>query len=171
MYEILQDPENRSNLANFDPFLNGLCMKYYQTTKIEATFSILTRLWMVLVWNITRPRKSKQPSQFWPVLKWSMYEILLNPENRSNLLNFDPFQNGLCMKFYQTTKIEATFSILTRFWKVFVWNPTRPRKLKQPSQFWPVFEWFWYEILSDHGNRSNLPHFYPFLNGLCMKSC
>ena len=55
---------------------------------------------MVYVWNPTRQGgESKQPFQFWPVFQWSMYEILLDPENRSNLFNFDPFLNGLCMKY------------------------------------------------------------------------
>ena len=139
MYEILLDHENWSNLLNFHPFLNGLCMKYYQTTKIEATFSILTRFWMVYVWNPTRPSKSKRPSQFWSVLEWSFYEILPDHENRSNLLNFDPFLNGFCIKSRQTTEIEARFSILTRFLMVHLWNRTRRRKSKQTSEFWPVF--------------------------------
>ena len=91
-------------------------------------------------------------------------------------------------------QIKATFSILTRFlivfvwnrtgphqskqpselWLVFewffVWNHTRPRKSKQPFKFWPVFEWFLYEILLDHPNWSNLFNFDPFLNGFCRKS-
>ena len=53
---------------------------------------------------------------------------------------------------------------------VFVWNPTRPRKSKQPFQILLVFEWSFYEILVDHANRSNLFKFYSLLNGFCMKS-
>ena len=121
--------------------------------QIKATFSILTSFWMVFVWNLTRPRKPKQPSKFWPVSEWSLYEILLDHENRSDLLNFDPFLTGLCMKSYQTTQIEASFSILTRFWKVFVWSPTRPRKSKKLSQFKLVFEWFLYEMLLDQPSQ------------------
>ena len=138
--------------------------------EIKSTFSILTSFWMVSVWNRTRPRKSKQPCQFWFVFECFLYEILLVQANQSKILNFDRFLNGLCMKSYQTTQIEATFSILTRFLINFVWRPTRPCKSKQPSQFWPVFEWSLYEILPDHANRSNLLNFDPFSNKLCMKA-
>ena len=67
-------------------------------------------------------------------------------------------------------QIKATFSILTRFLIVFVWNRTGPRQSKQPFKFWPVFEWRLYEILLDHPNWSNLFNFDPFLNGFCRKS-
>ena len=115
---------------------------------------------MALLRNPTRPRESKQSFQFWLVLDWFLYEILLENGNRSNVFNFEAFLNGSCMKSYQTTKIEATFAILTRFWMVFVWNPTRARKSTEPSQFWPVFEWSLYEILLDHANPSNLFNFH-----------
>ena len=126
-HEILLDNRNRSNL------------------------SILTRFWMVFVWNPTRAQKSKQPFQL--VLECFLHEILLDNGNRSKLINFDLFFNGFCMKSYQTTQIEATFSILTHFWYVFVWNSTRPEKSKQLVKIWPVFQWFLYEILLDHANR------------------
>ena len=152
--------------------------------QIEATFSSLTFFLMDFVWNLTRPRKWKQPSQFWPVFEWSnptnlfnfdlfcfmvsvcnptrprkskqpfqlrlvfawfLFEIALDDANRSNLLNFDPFSKGVCMKSNYTTQIKATFSNLTCFWIVFVWNRTRPRKSKQPSKiltsFRMVFLW------------------------------
>ena len=146
LYEIPLDHANWSNLFNFDSF------------------------WMVFVWNPTGPRKSKQSSQFWLVFEWSLYEILLDHVNRSNLLNFNSFLKGLCMKSYQIIQIEATFSILTRFWMVFLWNPMRPRKSKRPFQIWLVFEWFLYEIVPDDSNRSNLLNFDSFPNGFCMKS-
>ena len=138
MYEILLDHPNRNNLFNFHPFENGFCKKSYQTTQIEATFSIFTRLRMVFVRNPTRPPKSKQPFQFSPVSEWFLYEILLDHPNRNNLFNFHPFENGFCKKSSQTTQIEATFSIFTRLRMVFVRNPTGPPKSKQPFQFSPV---------------------------------
>ena len=169
LHAILPDHENRSNLFNFDSFLN------------------------VFAWNPTRPRKSKQHVQILPVSQWFLYKILPNhayrsnlfnfhpffncffrksywttqieatfsilthywivlyhilPDysNPSNLLNFDPFLNGFCMKSYQTTQIEATFSILTRFWMLFLWNRSRPRKSKPPFQFWLAFIWFLYVV-------------------------
>ena len=170
LHEILLDHRNRSNLFNFDSFLNGFCMKSYQTMQIEATCSNLTRFWMVFVWNPTRPEKSKQPVQIWPVSQWFLYAILLDHANRRKLYNFDPSLNDFCMKSYYTTQIQATFSILTRFWMLFVWNRFRPRKSMQPFQFWLVFIWFLYENLLDHTNWSNLFNFDPFLNGFCMKS-
>ena len=116
--EILLDHPNRSNLFNFDPFLNSFCRKSYSTTQIEGTFSTSTSLWMVFERNPTRPCKSKQPFQLWLAFEW------------------------FWKKSYQTTQIEATFSILTRFWMVFVWNPIRPSKSKQPFQFWIVLNGF-----------------------------
>ena len=154
LYEILLDHANQNNFFNFDSFLTCFCMKSYKTTEKEAKFSILTGFWMAFVWNPTRPRKSKKPFQIWL---------------DCNLFNFDLFLNGFCMKCYQKTRIEAIFSILTRSCMVFVWNATRPRKSKQPSQFWLVFEWYLYEILLDHANRRNRFKFYLFSNGLCMK--
>ena len=146
---------NRSKLFNFDPFLNGFCKKSYQTSQVGKTFSILIRFWMVFPRNPTRlrkskqtfqfwpvfewflseivparPRKSKQLFQFWPGFQWFLQEILLDHENRSNLSNFDPFLNGFCKKSNQASQIEANFWILTRFWKAFAGNPTRPRKSK-----------------------------------------
>ena len=72
---------------------------------------------------------------------------------------------------------------------VFVGNPTRQRKSKEPFQLRLLFEWFLKEILLDHAiqfwlvlewflkelqpdreNPSNLSNFDPFLNGFCMKS-
>ena len=150
----------------------------------------MTCFWMVFVWNPTGPRKSKKPSQFWLLsngllmksywitqiketfsiltrFEGSSYEILLDHANGSNLLHFYAFLNGFSTKSYWT---KATFSNLPCFWMVFEWNLTRPRKSKQPSQFWPVFEWFWYEVLLDHANPRNLLNFDSFFNGFCMKS-
>ena len=45
-------------------------------------------------------------------------------------LNFDPFLNGFYKKSNYTLQIEANFSILTRFWMVFVRNPTRQRAIE-----------------------------------------
>ena len=135
LYQIPLDRANRRNLVNIHWFSNGLCMKSYYTTQFKATLSILIRFWIVFVSNPTRRRKSKQNSQFWPVFEWSLYQILLDHGNRSNLFNFESFWNGFCMKSYQTTQMEATFSILTSFWMVFIWNPTRPCQSKQPFQF------------------------------------
>ena len=145
--EIPLDNANWSNLFNFDPFF-------------ESFF----------VWNQTRRGKSKQPFQFWPVFESFLYEITLDNANRSNLFNFDSFLNAFCMKYYQITKIEATFSILTRFWMLFVWNRFRPRKSKPPFQFWLAFIWYLYEIPLDQANWSNLFNFDKFLNGFCMKA-
>ena len=170
LYEILLYHENRSNPLNFDPFLNGLCMKSYKTQKIEATFSILIRFRMVFVWNPTTPRKSKQPSQFWPVFERFLYEVLLDHVNRRNFFNSNSFLNGFCIKSYQTTQIEATFSILTRFLMVFVWNPTRPPKSKQPSQFWLVFEWFLNEIYQTKQIEATFLILTRFWMVFCMKS-
>ena len=147
LYEILLDNANGSKLFNFDPFLMGFSMKSYY-----------------------RQRKSKQTFQFWLILECFMHEILLDNGNRSKLFNFDPFFNGFCMKSYQTTQIQGTFSILTHFWFVFVWNSTRPEKSKQLVKIWPVFQWFLYEILLDHENRKKLYNFHPSLNGFSMKS-
>ena len=154
----------------------------------------MAHFYVVFIWNSTRPRKLKQPFQFWlvfeyylyeivldhanrsnlfnfdPFLKFLLWEIILDHENRSNLFKFDPLLNGFCMKSYNTTQMEATFSILTCFWMVFVWNPARPRKSKQPVQISPVFEWFLYTILQNHANRSNLFNLDPFLNCFCRKS-
>ena len=148
---------------------------------------------MVFVWHPIRPRKSKQPFQFWLVVEWFSHEILLDHSNRSNLFNFELILNGFSMKSYQIMQIEATCANLTRFWMllyeilldhanrsnlfnfdsflmVFVWNPARPRKSKEPVQIWPVFEWFFYEILQTTKNRSNLFNFEIFLNCFCRKS-
>ena len=124
--------------------------------QIEATFSILTCFSMVFARNPTRPGKSKQTFQFWSVLEWCLQEIQLGYANRNRLFNFDPSLNGFCRKSYQTTQIEATFSILTRFWMVFARNPTRPCKSKQTFEFWPGFDKVFQEILPDHANRGNL---------------
>ena len=136
---------------------------------MKATFSILTRFLMLFIWNHTRSRKSKQPFQFWLVVEWFLHEILLDQANRSNLFNFESILNCFSMKSYQIVQIEATSANFTRFWILFVWNSTRPRKSKQPFQFWIDFELFFYEILPDRANRSNLCKFDPFLNTFCMK--
>ena len=169
LYEILLDHANRCNLSKFD----------------------LSEI--IFVWAPSKPRKKKQPSQFGQVFErslseillnqeieapfsnllvfeWSLYGILLDHANRSNLFKFYLLLNGFCMKSYQTTQIEATLTILNRFLMVFVWNPTRICKSKPLCQFWLVFEWFLYEILLEQANRGNLLNFVPFLNGFFMKS-
>ena len=191
LYEILADHGNRSNHFNFQSFLNGFVWNPTITMQIEATFSNFDyAFWKIFEINPTGPQKSKQPFQFWLAFEWYLCKILLDHANRSNFFNFDWFLNGLCMEYYQTTKIDSTFSILTHFWMAFVWNPTRQRqskqltcsnltrfwmvfetnrpgkrKSKQPFQFWPIVEWFLYEILLDHANQSNLFKFDSFLNG------
>ena len=100
---------------------------------------------MVFAGNPTRPRKSKQPFQFWPAFEWFLQEIQQGHGNRSKLLDFDPVLKRFCRKSYQTTQIEATF------------------------QFWSVFEWFFQEIQLGYGNRNKLFNFDPFLNGFCKK--
>ena len=166
LQEIQVGYANRNKLFNFDPGLNGFCRKSCQTTQIEAIFSILTRFWMVFArnptrvrkskqtsiltrfWmvfirNATRPRKSKQPFQFWPGFEWLLQEILPDHANRTNLFNFDPFLNGFCKKSNWASQIEANFSNLTRFWTVFVRNPTSACKSMQTFQFFPFLnEWF-----------------------------
>ena len=142
MYEIILDLPNRSNLFNFYPLLNCFCRTSYRTTQIQASFSILTRFWMVFVWNNIRSLKLKQAFKFSLVFESYLYEIVLDHANRSNLFNFDPFLNCFCRKSYWTTQIEGNFAILTRFSMVFVWNPTRPHKSKQPFQFDPFFNFF-----------------------------
>ena len=83
-----------------------------------------------------RPHKSKQSFQFWLFFEWFLQEIpTIDHANRSNLFNFDPFLNGFCRKSYYATQIEATFSVSTLFWMVFV------------------------GILPDHANGSNLFNF------------
>ena len=146
MYEIILDLPNRSNLFNFYPLLNCFCRTSYRTTPIQASFSILTRFWMVFVWNNIRSLKLKQAFKFSLGFESYLYEIVLDHANRSNLFNFDFLLNGFCMKSYQTTQIEATGSILTGFWIVFVWSSTRQYKSK------------------------NLFNFDSFLNAFCMKS-
>ena len=110
---------NRSKLFNFDPFLNGFFPEILPA----------------------RPRKSKQPFKFWPVSEWLLQETHPGLANRSKLFNFDQVLKSFCRNSYQTTQIEATFQILTRFLVVFARNPTRPRKSKQTFQLWPVFGW------------------------------
>ena len=123
---------------------------------MQATFSILICFSMVFARNPTRPGKSKQTFQFWSVFEWCLQEIQLSYGNRNKLFNFDPGLNCFCIKSYQTTQIEATFSGLTRFWMVFARNPRRPCKSKETFGFWPGFEKVLQEILPDHANRSNL---------------
>ena len=142
MYEIILDLPNRSNLFNFYPLLNCFCRTSYRTTQIQASFSILTRFWMVFVWNNIRSLKLKQAFKFSLVFESYLYEIVLDHANGSNLFNFDLFLNGFCMKSCKTTEIEATCSNLTRFWMAFVYNPTKSRQSKQPFQFRPIFELF-----------------------------
>ena len=100
LLEVLPDPANRSNHFNFDPLLNGFCRKCYWTMQIEATFSVLTRLWMAFAGNPTRRCKSKQTFQFWSVFEWFLQKIQLGFPNRSKLFKFDPFLNGFCKKSY-----------------------------------------------------------------------
>ena len=106
--------------------------------KIQATFPISTRFLTVFVLNHIRPRKSKQLFQFSLISEWLLKEILPDHARRSNVFNFDQFLN-VFVKSYQTMQIEATFSILTHFWMVFVGNPTRPRN-SILTRFWMVFE-------------------------------
>ena len=60
-------------------------------------------------------------------------------------------------------EIEATFWILTHFWMVFVGNNTRPRKSKQPFEFWLDFEWLLKKILPDQAYRSKPLQFWTVL--------
>ena len=110
---------------------------------------------MVFARNHTRQGKAKQTFQFWSVFEWRLQEIQVGYGNGNKLFNFDQGLNGFCRKSYQTTQIEATFSILTHFWMVFARNPTRPCKSKQTFEFWPGFEWFLLEIQLGHANRSS----------------
>ena len=146
LYEIVSDHVNRSHLFSFASLLSGFYTKSHSTKQIEATFSILTRFWMVFVWKHTRSRKLKQIVQFWLVFQWYLYEIVLDHANWSKLYNFDSF------------------------WMIFVWKHTRPRKSKPPFQFWLAFIWYLYEIPLDQANWSNLFNFDKFLNGFCMKA-
>ena len=54
---------------------------------------------------------------------------------------------------------------------MFLWNPTRLCKSKQPFLFRPTFEWFLYEILLDQANRSNLFSFESFWMAFVWNPC
>ena len=90
-------------------------------------------------------------------LPYILYEILLDHTNRSNFFKFDPFLYEILLDL-ENRSIPFNF---VPFWMVFVWNPTRPHKWKQPFQFWLVFDWFLHKILDD-ANRSNLFNFDRF---------
>ena len=89
---------------------------------------------MGFVRNPTRPGKSKQPFQFCPSFERFLQEILPDHENRTNLLNFDPF-------FMVFAKIQLGLANQSKlfnfdpFWNGFVRNPTRLRKSEQHFEF------------------------------------
>ena len=131
----------------------------------------MAHFYVVFIWNSTRPRKLKQPFQFWPLFEWFLCEIILDHSNWSNLSILTRFRVLFVWNRSRPRKSKQPFQFWPVFEIFFVGNHTRPRKSKQPVQIWPAFEWFLYEILQYHANGSNLFNFDLFLNGFCMKSC
>ena len=132
--------QNHARAENFSRTKSSQLRKVSHIPNFASTrnFSPSKCLNMQKILQLTNPRKLKQPFQFWP----SFWMVFVGTPTS------EPFLNGLCRKSYQTTQIEATFSILTLFRMAFVRNLTRPRKSKQPFQVWPFLNGFCKKLYS-----------------------
>ena len=147
------------------------CRESYQTTQMEATFWILTPIWIVFARNPTRPCKSKQTFQFYLFFNCFCKKSYQTRKSKESF-QFWPIFECFFRKLYWNREIQATFPILIRFWMVFARNPTRLRFANRSNRF--NFDRFWmngsWRKPTKPLNRGKLFNFDPFLNGFCKKS-